>query len=73
MTLRSIARSYAEVFSVVRVVPARRNPPDMDDNNLLVASDGPLRLPGAHEVGLSGSEPVLTDASIRFHEPWSLR
>lgn len=60
--LRSLVRTYGEVFSYVYVVPCRRNPADAPDNNMLVATDVPFDCPGATRVEVSGTDPISTDA-----------
>lgn len=59
--LRSLVRTYSQVFAHVYVVPCRRNPPESPDNNMLVATDVPFDCPGTYAVRVSAADPVSTD------------
>lgn len=60
--LRSLVRTYSQVFAHVYVVPCRRNPADAPDNNMLVATDVPFACPGACQVEATAVDPISTDA-----------
>lgn len=60
--LRSLVRTYGQVFSYVYVVPCRRNPSDAPDNNMLVATDVAFDCPGAVHVSVTAADPISTDA-----------
>ena len=48
--LQELAATFARVFAHVYVLPVGAWPEDDRDNNLLIATDGPWTIPGAHST-----------------------
>ena len=59
--LRDVTRTLREVFSHVYVIPCSTDEPDVEDNNVVVASDAPLAPEGAFELSCDPAGDVLRD------------
>lgn len=59
--LRDVTRTLGEVFSHVYVIPCSTDEPDVEDNNVVVASDAPLELEGVLEPSPEPAGAVLRD------------
>ena len=65
--LRAEVKTLGEVFRHVLVFPVTAGTrPDEIANYMLMASDGPLTVPGASEVKTGRDDPLLTDNSLPF-------